>query len=418
MEIETDNLHFWKSLSTLLSDNCLLTDGYRLIYVGSTFSDLLGVAYDDLFGRPCDDFFYLQNKTSLSESIQELQSESENRLSLQLSLIKHQPSHSQPLNVEFQQHEILGLKLIVGVIPNFNTNLAAEQELADTRQQLNAILDSFSNTIFRTDKDGFITIISDNVKELMGYTREEVIGTRLSSYFWTPEDRERSIQEIEGQNGNVAQIDTVMRHKDGSPVWISTNAHLIKDDKGEPIGIEGIGHDVTYQKKLEQKLETLALTDSLTQLPNRRALMDDLHRHYLTARANKSSLSLVMIDIKGTKKVNERFGYMYGDTLIKQVATLLRVYTLFPKVLGRISGDEFLYVLPGYTIKNTAQFMAPIIEAMKQDVLMVGDKKINYSLSIGMTELRKSDKNEYAVLDRADRAILVSKRGMANYEIM
>jgi diguanylate cyclase (GGDEF)-like protein/PAS domain S-box-containing protein len=417
VKLETDNLDFWKSISTLLSDNCLVTDGYRLLYVGSIFSDLLGVAYDDLFGHPCDDFFCLPNKTSFSEFIQGLQSQLQNRQCLQLSLIKHQSSHSQPLNVEFQRHEILGSKLIAGVIPDLKTNLATEQ-FSDECLQLNAILDSFSNTIFRTNMEGEITLISESVKGLMGYTREEVIGTNIATYYWSPEDRERSIQEIVEKNGKVTQIDVVMRHKDGSPVWLASNAHLIKNEKGEPIGVEGIGHDITYQKKLEQRLEMLALTDNLTQLPNRRALMDELHRHYIAARANNSSLSLVLIDIKGTKTVNEQLGYLYGDTLIKQVASLLRVYTQFPQVLGRISGDEFLYVLPGYTINNTAQFIAPIIEAVKQDPLIVGSKKINYSLSIGMTELRKSDKNEFAVLDRADNATLVSKRGMANYEVM
>ncbi len=417
MELETDNLGFWKSISTLLSDNCLVTDGYRLLYVGSIFSDLLGVAYDDLFGRPCDDFFCLPNMTSFSESMQGLQAQMQNRVSLPLSLIKNQSSHSQTLNVEFQHLEILGLRLIAGVMPDLKTNLVTEQ-FSDECLQLNAILDSFSNTIFRTNMEGEITLISESVKGLMGYTREEVIGTKLESYYWSPEDRQRSIQQIMEKNGKVTQIDAVMRHKDGSPVWLASNALLIKNEKGEPIGIEGIGHDITYQKKLEQKLETLALTDNLTQLPNRRALMDELHRHYIAARANNTSLSLVMIDIKGTKTVNEQFGYLYGDILIKQVASLLRVYTQFPQVLGRISGDEFLYVLPGYTINNTAQFIAPIIEAVKQDHLMVGGKKINYSLSIGMTELRKRDKNEFAVLDRADRAILVSKHGMANYEVI
>jgi diguanylate cyclase (GGDEF)-like protein/PAS domain S-box-containing protein len=417
VELETDNLGFWKSISTLLSDNCLVTDGYRLLYVGSIFSDLLGVAYDDLFGRPCDDFFCLPNMTSFSESMQGLQAQMQNRVSLPLSLIKNQSSHSQTLNVEFQHLEILGLRLIAGVMPDLKTNLVTEQ-FSDECLQLNAILDSFSNTIFRTNMEGEITLISESVKGLMGYTREEVIGTKLESYYWSPEDRQRSIQQIMEKNGKVTQIDAVMRHKDGSPVWLASNALLIKNEKGEPIGIEGIGHDITYQKKLEQKLETLALTDNLTQLPNRRALMDELHRHYIAARANNTSLSLVMIDIKGTKTVNEQFGYLYGDILIKQVASLLRVYTQFPQVLGRISGDEFLYVLPGYTINNTAQFIAPIIEAVKQDHLMVGGKKINYSLSIGMTELRKRDKNEFAVLDRADRAILVSKHGMANYEVI
>jgi diguanylate cyclase (GGDEF)-like protein/PAS domain S-box-containing protein len=418
VELKTDNLNFWKSISILLKDSCLVTDGDSLKYAGSTFTDLLAVDYEGLFGRSCDDFFCLQDKTSLSDAIRGLHTEEKKILSLQLLPVHLSTDHSQTLQVEFQQKEILGTKLIVGVIANQNTNQVTEQAPADTHLQLSTILESFSNTIFRTNMDGAITLISENVKELMGYTREEVIGTKLSNYYWSPEDRERSVQEIMKQNGNVAQLDTVMRHKDGSPVWIVSNVHLIKNEKDVPIGVEGIGHDVTYQKKLEQKLETLALTDSMTQLPNRRALMDELHRHYVLARANNSTISLVMVDIKGTKKVNEQYGYLYGDALIKQVATLLKVYTQFPQVFGRVSADEFLYILPGYNINNTVQFIAPIIEAVKQDPVMIGDKRVSYSLSFGLTELRKSDKNEFALLDRADKATLVSKHGVSSFEVM
>jgi diguanylate cyclase (GGDEF)-like protein/PAS domain S-box-containing protein len=418
VELETDNLNFWKSISTLLVDNCLVTDGYRLLYVGSIFSDLLGICIDDLPGRPCDDFFCLENRQSLSESFKALQSGAQNRLNLQLNLIHHESTYSMPLNVEFEQLELSGLKFIVGILPQFNTDLTSKQGLISTRLQLNAILDHFSNTIFRTNMQGEITLISENVKDLMGYTQEEVIGTRLADYYWTPEDRIRSVQEVMNKNGDVAQLDTVMRHKDGSPVWLASNVQLIKNQNGEPVAIEGIGHDVTYQKKLEKKLESLALTDNLTQLPNRRALMDELHRHYVSSIENKSPLALIIMDIKKTKTVNEQFGYLYGDLLLNQVATLLKVYTQFPQVLGRFSGDEFLYVLPGYTVKNAVQFIAPVIEAVTQDRLVVGNKKVPYSLSIGMTELRKNDKNEFAMLDRADKATLVSKKGIANFEVM
>lgn len=418
MEAETDNLNFWKSISPLLRDSTLVTDGYSLLYVGSNLTDLVGVSYEELVARPCDDVFCLSRKALLSETLVEFQSGSENRLTLQIHLLQHLSIPTQPLSFEFQRFEINGSKLIFGEMVKQNTYWASELESADTHQQLNAILCCFSNTIFRTNMEGVITLISDNVNELMGYTREEVIGTNLAMYYWTPEDKERSVQEIMNQNGNVAQIDTVMRHKDGSPVWLSSNVHLIKNLKGEPIGIEGIGHDVTYQKKLEQKLEMLALTDSLTQLPNRRSLMDELHRHYVLARANKSSIALVMIDIKGTKKINEQYGYLYGDAMIKQVGTLLRVYTQFPQVLGRISGDEFLYILPGYTISNAVQFISPILDAVRQDPLLVGTKKVSYALSIGMTELKRNDRNEYALLDRVDKATLVSKKGVASFEVM
>ncbi len=418
MDLTKDNLDFWKSLTPLLCQNCLAVEDGRLIYAGEGFSELLATPVDKLFGHHADEFFSLENGSSFIDALQDLQSSSENSLNLNLVRVNDQSISRLIMNVTFKPHQVLGASLIIGVMQDPELDASSGRKLEAMRTQLNAILDNFSNTIFRTNAEGEITLISDNVKELMGYTREEVLGTKLADYYWTPEDRERSLQQIVQNEGKVTQIDSVMRHKDGSPVWLSSNVHLIINEQGETLGVEGVGHDVTYQKKLEQKLETLALTDNLTHMPNRRALMDELHNHFISASKDKSSLALIMIKIKDTRSFNERFGYLYGDALIKQAATLLKVYTQFPQVFGRLSGDEFLYILPGYTIKNATQFITPVIEAVKQNPLPVGNKKVSYALSIGITELRKSDNNEFSLLDRADKATRVSRQGMNKYEVM
>ena len=417
MDLSTDNLNFWKSLTPVLCQNCLVLDGIQLVYVGEELREQLDIPLDRLHGHSCDDYFCLENGSGVGEALSALESAAQGSIVVPLTVVNQLSVSSQLLNVRFQRHEILHRQLFIGTLEP-QPGSASSQQLEAMREQLNAILDHFSNTIFRTNAEGEITLISDNVKELMGFTREEVIGTKLSSYYWEPEDRERTLQQIVQNQGKVTQIDSVMRHKDGSPVWLSSNVHLIMNEAGDAVGVEGVGHDVTYQKKLEQKLETLALTDNLTQLPNRRALMDELHNHFIAASKDRAEMALIMIKIKDTRSFNERFGYLYGDALIRQTATLLKVYTQFPQVFGRLSGDEFLYILPGYTIKNATQFISPVVDAVKQNPLLVGNKKIEYALSIGITELRKTDSSEFALLDRADKATRVARHGMNKYEVM
>lgn len=410
---EADNPDFWHSVSPLLSEKCFALKGDEFVYVGSFFAEMFGVDKQELFGQRYDQYLVVDNSRTLAEAVTTAEP-----VACELKSLQQQVPSTKSITINFLPCRIFGVDLVVAYLVQPQPINHSTTDTDNPRLQLATIMENFSNTIFRTNMDSEIELISDNVELLMGYSAQEVIGTSLSDYYWTPEDRERSVEEILKNNGKVTQVDTVMRHKEGYPVWLSSNVRLIKNARGEPVGIEGIGHDVTYQKKLEQKLETLALTDSLTQLPNRRALMDELHAQFIAARATNSALSIICIDVNDMKGINETYGYMYGDALLKQVATLLRVHIQHPQTLGRISGDEYLLILPGYTVNNAVQFITPVLEAMQQQRLSVGDRKVSYSLAIGISELKKIDLNEYALLDRGDKASLVARMGKAKYEIM
>ena len=294
-----------------------------------------------------------------------------------------------------------------------------KNELEDARLQLNIILENMSDAIYRTNMDGEVTLISKNVEQLLGYSQQEMIGTRLADYYWTPEERERVVEAITRNRGKITNVEAILRRKDGTPVWISTNAYVRVDEaSGEPVSIEGIARDVTRQKELELKLEKLALTDSLTHLPNRRALMDELNRQFVRARETKAQLSLLYIDANRFKAVNDRYGHLVGDNLLRHMAMLLKNHASGNQMIGRLSGDEFLFILPAVD-NDQAQKLARLIQ---QDVqarpMPLEQQQLSFSLAVGISSLKDEDVAEYSLLARADKAMYLSKGRAESFAVL
>ena len=294
-----------------------------------------------------------------------------------------------------------------------------KNELEDARLQLNIILENMSDAIYRTNMDGEVTLISKNVEHLLGYSQQEMLGTRLADYYWTPEEREKVVEAITRNRGKITNVEAILRRKDGTPVWISTNAYVRVDEaSGEPVSIEGIARDVTRQKELELKLEKLALTDSLTHLPNRRALMDELNRQFVRARETKAQLSLLYIDANRFKAVNDRYGHLVGDNLLRHMAMLLKNHASGNQMIGRLSGDEFLFILPAVD-NEQAQKLARLIQ---QDVqarpMPLEQQQLSFSLAVGVSSLKDEDVAEYSLLARADKAMYLSKGRAESFAVL
>lgn len=111
--------------------------------------------------------------------------------------------------------------------------------------------------------------------------------------------------------------------------------------------------DLRAQAELEaEKIRQMAETDPLTELPNRRKVLEDLEAHTLLAERGQQKLSLAMIDIDRFKTINDNYGHAAGDHALQLVANLLRDQLREGETIGRIGGEEFLLLLPGATIEK------------------------------------------------------------------
>jgi diguanylate cyclase (GGDEF)-like protein len=177
----------------------------------------------------------------------------------------------------------------------------------------------------------------------------------------------------------------------------------------------GVGSRIAqlHQELAEKNrlLEELALTDSLTGLPNRRAV-EEWAGHQLSAAARHHfSFWVVFADLDNFKSVNDRFGHHAGDTVLKQFAELLKQSSRRSDICARIGGEEFLFVLT----HNTAEDARGVIERIRTQFcetrFQFGGETASVTASFGVAQFAKEDgQNFEGLVRRADAALFEAKR--------
>jgi diguanylate cyclase (GGDEF)-like protein len=155
------------------------------------------------------------------------------------------------------------------------------------------------------------------------------------------------------------------------------------------------------------RLEELGLTDSLSQLPNRRALHQDILRY----AADDSEVALALLDLDGFKLVNDHYGHFVGDRLIKACAVLLREIGGDAARIYRLGGDEFAIMLIDPIAGNVLEGICRRVLERFGKPIQIDDRAITVGTSIGLSRSTISDRHDSSeLLRRSDAAMYASKR--------
>lgn len=131
---------------------------------------------------------------------------------------------------------------------------AIEKDLSISRRELKGILDNLQDTYYRTDAEGMLQFVSSSVEPLLDYRPEELVGRNITEFYTDPEQRPIFLKAMADNGGHVEQYPITLKHKNGSTIWMSTNAHFLMDDQNNIIGVEGTGQDFTARRMAEQNL--------------------------------------------------------------------------------------------------------------------------------------------------------------------
>jgi diguanylate cyclase (GGDEF)-like protein len=167
-----------------------------------------------------------------------------------------------------------------------------------------------------------------------------------------------------------------------------------------------LGMLVVHQRRASSRLRLLAMTDELTSVPNRRAVLALLSQ---MLRRSAQPISILIIDLDHFKSINDRHGHLIGDEALKRVSSDLRNAVVDPAIFGRLGGEEFAAVLPATELKDACA----IAELLRERVLRLdlsrwlGDRRITVSIGIA-TSLPGGD-SVTSMLRRADGALYAAK---------
>ncbi|VAW68384.1 BarA sensory histidine kinase (= VarS = GacS) [hydrothermal vent metagenome] len=129
-----------------------------------------------------------------------------------------------------------------------------EKSLNTSQRELKGVLDNLQETYYRTDLNGVLLFVSSSVELLLGYTAEELTGQKTLNFYINPDNRNKFIEALQANHGHVEQYPFTLRHKNGSTIWLSTNARFLLDEDSNVIGIEGTGQSFTARKIAEENL--------------------------------------------------------------------------------------------------------------------------------------------------------------------
>ncbi len=298
---------------------------------------------------------------------------------------------------------------ISGFIRDISESTRAKQILARERKFLAKILDTTSTLIVVLDPKGAIIRYNAACERLTGISSEHVKGRAIWDVFAVKEDinivrlATATAKDMPFLNGYETSFKAVDR-SERTIVW--TNSMFCEEGETDCC-IISTGVDVTDRKALERELIKAASIDKLTALINRQALDKVISREIERSIRYHHPLSLIMFDIDHFKVINDTYGHLAGDSVLREVALLVEANLRAADSLGRWGGEEFMIVLPE-TSMDEACLAAEKLQRLFERQNFTG---INNELtaSFGVTEYSNGD-NIDRLLQRVDDALYVAKQ--------
>lgn len=303
------------------------------------------------------------------------------------------------------------------------------------------------NIVSITNAAGTITHVNDQFTRVSQYSPYELIGKNhriLRSGVHDDAFFEDLWQTI--SSGRVWKGEICNRRKDGGFYWVSTTIVPFLDEEGLPYKYVSIRTDITRikeaeavllrskeelmamvedrtaalahtneqlaceiqeRKKLQQELEMLATTDTLTGLSNRREFNNAVGRELRRAERYAAPLSLIFLDIDYFKRINDMHGHQAGDAVLRRFADLIRGQVREQDILARWGGEEFALLCPNTDLQGAHQIADKIGAQIRQyEFPFVG----HVTCSLGVAQWREGEQQSDWV-SRVDAALYEAKGG-------
>lgn len=295
---------------------------------------------------------------------------------------------------------------------------AREQDIEQSENQLRVILNASPNHVFAVNQRGEFVFLNLATAEFYKQPIEALEG---ESYYELHRDinpREvktirEQIQFAEHASSSRSDTEQTITDADG-------NEHIMQVSY-IPYKIYGqrcvliISNDVTARVEAEERVEKLAYFDTLTHLPNRNQIHEQLTRDVITSKRADTHGALFFIDIDDFKRINDTMGHSVGDELLLTLSNRMQTQIRKTETLARLGGDEFILSVPN--ISSSANKTRELASALAERILCCIRRPLNLeghdiavSASIGIT-LYPDESNEVdKLLGAADTAMYQAKR--------
>lgn len=259
--------------------------------------------------------------------------------------------------------------------------------------------------IYLRNSQGEILDCNKNIPQMLGYTREELLSLSLDDLVLKEPGKDPLNMGGSSVEGNYREL--IFRKKDGTLLTaeINTSPLEIEREKRQITFLR----DITKRKRMERYLKELSRRDGLTQLYNRRYIFKKMKSEIERSRARGVSLSISMIDIDHFKKINDTFGHMVGDEVLRRIAKTLQENLREGDHVGRYGGEEFLIVLPNTKVSRALEVIERLRVIVDQLEWEVEGLSVTFSGGVNEIDSKRSFNRVEDLVDEVDRLLYRAK---------
>jgi len=297
--------------------------------------------------------------------------------------------------------------------------------LAAAESSMRHLLHAIPDRVWVKDPDGIYTFCNAALARIHNARQSEVIGK--TDYDFSPPEqaaffRHNDLQAAHQDRALVIEETTTSPHDRTRSVFETVRVPM-RDEAGRLLGVLGIARDVTERRDLQERLQKsnaelenlaeelrlLALTDTLTGLPNRRAFEEAIGIEFQRSAKLGAPTSVLLIDIDHFKRVNDGFGHEAGDAALMHLADVMRAATRACDMPARLGGEEFALLL-GDTGADCAIAIAERLrERVERTEVSFAEKRFGLTISVGVASFCDDDKEWSAAVAKADEALYEAK---------
>lgn len=323
-----------------------------------------------------------------------------------------------PIEIGLNSIEIMDENLVLASIIDITERLAMQTTQTALREDLlrRSILDSLPFSILATDGDGTIMTANPAAEKLLGYHQDELVGSSIRLIYDDNEiaERHRTAAADSGPEAGLDEQEWIYQRKDGTLIPVNEANTAMYAENGEVIGFLIVAHDITERKDAEAFFRHMAHHDSLTNLPNRTLLCDQLVEPLRQADLTNTKIVVLVLNLDHFKRVNDSLGHHVGDELLLRMSARLQQRVGENDLVARLGGNEFAIV---FADVEDAEVLVNRIDGLVRAVsapIDVNGHELVVTASMGGATYPVNGADPVTLLKNADTAMYHAKTSGRN----
>lgn len=293
---------------------------------------------------------------------------------------------------------------------------SAQLETRNTLGKYRQLYENSLEGMFRLDGSGYLEACNPSFIHLMGAETEQQLDPYrhlISQLIPSDPEANRLFRQSLRQQGHIFGFEARCKRIDQSEFWAAIFIRHLDSESGQSV-LEGSLVDITELKENQQRLDYLDTHDPLTGLMNRSEFDKKLSKACLQSRSQDSEHSLLYIDLDQFKIINEACGHAAGDTLLNQLASLMRRSIREQDCIARLGGDEFAVLLLQCGLDRAEAVAQKIRKAILDYPFSWNSHSYGVSASIGIVAITRKHSDVEEIFSLADTACFAAKEAGRN----